>query len=99
MYFMKNYIFIQVLNLGECKGIHRKTYSGFTTEVIGFFPGSSCNDAGCTRPPSGCTYGNRVYKAGEGRQSCQKCTCEVDILWTCRYFSFFSFFLNIKLTS
>ncbi|KAL3884246.1 hypothetical protein ACJMK2_030464 [Sinanodonta woodiana] len=67
----------KMLSLSECQSTHREVANNIETEVISFYPGVSCEDAGCGVTPSGCTVGSKTYQIGErATLGCQDCTCD-----------------------
>ena len=70
----------------DCKAMHRQEVDDYVREVVGFYPSLTCAEAGCARASQQCEYKGQAYQPGDiTYQGCQKCTCEVDNRWTCRY--------------
>lgn len=54
------------------------------TEVVSFYPGLSCEEAGCTAPLKKCTVGQTLYSPGESiHLGCQQCICQENGVLNC----------------
>ena len=69
----------------ECQSTHRQVDGDSEIEVISFYPGVACDDAGCGKAVSECKIDDRVYDVGEKVVlGCQECTCERSGQFVCR---------------
>ena len=75
----------QNISLMECQSTHRQVDGDSEIEVISFYPGVACDDAGCGRAASECKIDDRTYEVGEKAVlGCQECTCERSGQFVCR---------------
>ena len=78
-------LYFQNISLMECQSTHRQVHGDMEIEVISFYPGVSCDDAGCGQAVSECKIDDRTYEVGEKAVlGCQECTCESSGQFVCR---------------
>ncbi|XP_060588471.1 uncharacterized protein LOC132743894 [Ruditapes philippinarum] len=72
------------ITLSECQSTHRQVVGDREFEVISFYPGVTCDVAGCGRGEAVCMIDDRRYEIGEKAVlGCQECTCESSGQFVC----------------
>ena len=76
---------LQEITLSECQSTHRQVVGEKEFEVISFYQGVTCDEAGCGRGEAVCMIDDRRYEVGEKAVlGCQECTCESSGQFVCR---------------
>ncbi|XP_067675152.1 uncharacterized protein [Haliotis asinina] len=64
------------LHIGACKSLHRQPDGDFETEVISFYPGMTCEEAGCVTAGA-CVVGGLIEPVdSQFPLGCEDCSCK-----------------------